>query len=156
VYKTDDKGKVLAKQPKGYPHTVPSGYEKAKDEYVRTHRGIDISSRDANGKPAPLEFKAGVYGTVVGPIGGQYGTITVLLSNGKKVQFLHTSKQNVEIGDPVTPDTILGTTGSKGANSIHLHIQGRDEKGKPIDPDPLLKAGRVNPIFLKPELLMVP
>lgn len=147
VYKKDPNNptKPLTNQPKDYPRTVPSDYKPQADEMVRPHRGIDFTSHDAKGKVASVEFKAGVYGTVVAPVGGSVGTVTVRLANGMTVQYLHTSERNVKIGDPVTPDTVLGKTGSTGAGAVHLHVQARDQKGNPINPEEAFHAGSERP-----------
>jgi murein DD-endopeptidase MepM/ murein hydrolase activator NlpD len=140
VYKTDSSGNYLKVQPQGYPHKVDKDFKPGKDERVKPHLGIDISSRDATGKVAQLDFKGGVTGKVVAPIGGKYGTITVELANKTRVQYLHTSQQHVRVGDDVTPDTVLGRTGSTGANAIHLHVQARDSRNELIDPDSVLET----------------
>ena len=70
---------------------------------------------------------------------------TVQLPDGTRIQYLHTSQQNVRVGDPVTPESVLGRTGNTGANAIHLHVQARDGSGNFINPDEALTAGQANP-----------
>jgi murein DD-endopeptidase MepM/ murein hydrolase activator NlpD len=118
VYKKDKDGKPLDPQPKGYPKTVdPDNFKQAEDELIRHHEGIDFSSRDAKGVVRPLDFKAGVYGKVVEVgTGNKLGRITVEVDGRKnRLEYLHTSKTYVKVGDEVKPDTLLGMTGDKGA-----------------------------------------
>lgn len=140
VYKTDDSGKILPKQPAGYPRRESTEYRARGNEKVKPHRGIDFQSRDAQGRPARMDFRAGVHGRVVEPIGGPMGTITVELKDGTRIQYLHTSQQNVRVGQDVAPETILGKTGATGANAIHLHVQARDRNGTFIDPALVLRG----------------
>lgn len=152
VYKTDEAGIILKKQPDGYPFTVTADYDLKANEAVRVHQGVDLSSRLEPGKPARLEFKAGVHGTVVKAGDGPWGTITVQLADGTLVQYLHTSIPYVKVGDVVAPDTKLGVTGHKGASAIHLHIQAKDANGNPISPDLAFRAGqRKLEMKVKPE-----
>lgn len=128
AYTTDASGHTSVR-------TVPPDYVPKPGEYTRVHKGIDLSSRDAAGKPAPQEFKAAISGQVVPPIETKVGTIAVRKDDGTTVQYLHTSKSHVQIGDKVTPDTPLGVTGKEGASQIHLHIQAFDKKYQPINPE---------------------
>ncbi len=60
IYKTDDNGDILKKQPTGYPFTVTSDYMLKENEAARVHEGVDLSSRPGPGQsPKPLDFKAG-------------------------------------------------------------------------------------------------
>jgi hypothetical protein len=101
------------------------------------HFGIDFSS---NG--TPMNFHAGVNGKVI-KTGDQYNTITVELSNGNKIEYLHASSIAAKVGQAVTPDTILGKTGGKGPKGrrqfpVHLHVQATDSEGNLIDTDAAL------------------
>ena len=86
-----------------------------------------------------MPFKSGVYGEAWAIEGSDYHTINVRLSNGVILQFLHASTTFMPYGEknrtPVTPDTVLGLTGSTGADAIHLHVQARDPAGRYLDPD---------------------
>ncbi|MNK40696.1 Peptidase family M23 [compost metagenome] len=89
------------------------------------HKGTDFGSGGVE-----KDFKAGVSGKVVAPVGGDWGTITIKPDHDSTVtlQYLHCSSIAVKEKDKVTKDTILGKTGKKapaGTNitGIHLHLQ---------------------------------
>ncbi len=143
VYRTDDAGDILKKQPTNYPITITSDYTLKDHEAVRVHEGVDISSRPGLGQsPKPLDFKAGVHGVVVKAGDGPWGTITVQIRDGSLIQYLHTSASHVKVGDIVAPDTKLGVTGRTGAGVIHLHVQAKDKNGNAISPDLAFRAGQ--------------
>jgi murein DD-endopeptidase MepM/ murein hydrolase activator NlpD len=143
IYKTDDGGDILKKQPTGYPFTITSDYMLKDNETPRVHEGVDLSSRPEPGQqPKPLDFKAGVHGVVVKAGDGPYGTIAVQVRDGSLIQFLHTSASHVKLGDIVAPDTKLGVTGQKGAGVIHLHVQAKDKYGNSVSPDLVFRAGQ--------------
>jgi murein DD-endopeptidase MepM/ murein hydrolase activator NlpD len=50
------------------------------------------------------------------------------------MQYLHASRIDVQEGQSVNSDTVLGMTGNTGAVAIHLHIQAKDRQGHSIDP----------------------
>jgi hypothetical protein len=142
----DDPEKVAEQQPTGFVKTIEDGYKLAGDETFRVHEGVDFSSRPAPGMlPAPVEFKAGVYGRVIKAGGGTWNTITVQLADGSVVQYLHASKVIVAVGQQVSPDTVLGLTGKKGTTTIHLHVQARGKDGKSIHPDKAFASGQRMP-----------
>jgi murein DD-endopeptidase MepM/ murein hydrolase activator NlpD len=153
IYKTDDNGDVLKKQPLGYPFTITEEYERGENEKPIVHKGVDITSNPTPGQPArPMDFKAGVYEVVVRAGGGDWGTISVQLRDGSVIQYLHTTAARVKIGDVVAPDTLLGVTGRTGARDIHLHIQARNKHGEFISPDLAFKIGQKKPLTsIKPE-----
>jgi hypothetical protein len=143
IYKTDENGQILKKQPDGYPFTVNSAYMLKENETPKVHEGVDISSRPAPGEsPKPLDFKAGVYGVVVRAGGGDWGTIAVQLRDGSVIQYLHTTASHVKLGEVVAPDTPLGVTGRTGTGVIHLHIQAKDKYGNAISPDLAFRVGQ--------------
>jgi murein DD-endopeptidase MepM/ murein hydrolase activator NlpD len=143
IYKTDESGQILKKQPVGYPFTIRSNYTLKENEAPKVHEGVDISSRPAPGQPpTPLDFKAGVYGVVVRAGGGDWGNIAVQLRDGSVIQYLHTTASHVKVGDVVAPDTPLGVTGRTGAGVIHLHIQAKDKDGNAISPDLAFRVGQ--------------
>ncbi len=143
IYKTDDSGDILKKQPTGYPFTITSDYTLKDYEAARVHEGVDLSSRPEKGQPPkPLDFNAGVNGVVVKAGDGPWGTITVQVRDGSLLQYLHTSASHVKVGDIVAPDTKLGVTGRTGAGVIHLHIQAKDKYGNAISPDLAFRAGQ--------------
>lgn len=143
VYKVDDAGNFLKKQPKDYPFTLKSDYELKADEACRTHQGVDFSSRLApDSKPVPLDFNAGVHGIVWKAGDGTWGTITVQIADGSLIQYLHTMTSHVKVGDVVAPDTKLGVTGRTGTGDIHLHIQAKDRFNNMISPDLAFQIGQ--------------
>lgn len=143
VYKVDSTKKLLNEQPQGYPCTITQNYVLKDDEDLRTHQGIDFSSRPTPGqKPTPLDFNAGVYGVVVKAGDGEWGTITIQVFDGTRIQYLHTMASSVKVGDLVAPDTKLGVTGRTGAGVIHLHIQAKDKDGNAMSPDLAFRLGQ--------------
>ena len=104
------------------------------DDWVRRHRGVDYSSRDAQGNVTNVPFTAGVTGTAGVVAGSQWNTINVTLPNGNIVQYLHASEIDVTDHAPVGPNTVLGRTGDTGADAIHLHVQAKDSSGNYINP----------------------
>ena len=114
--------------------TSPYGASRPSSK-TKYHIGIDVSS---SGKAR--SFRAGVYGTVVEPIGGEYGTITVVPFHNQQsaVQYLHCSTINVKLRQKVAPWTVLGRTGTSapadsGVTGYHLHLH-VIELGKPQRP----------------------
>ena len=143
IYKTDDAGVILKKQPNNYPISLASDYVLKDHEAARVHEGVDISSRPGLGQsPKPLDFNAGVQGVVVKAGDGPWGTITVQIRDGSLIQYLHTSASHLKIGDIVAPETKLGVTGRTGAGVIHLHVQAKDKNGNAISPDLAFRAGQ--------------
>ena len=143
IYKKDASDNIILPQPQGYPFSITSDYVLKDDEKARPHQGIDFSSKlAANPNPTPLDFKAGIYGTVVKAGDGPWGTITVQIHDGSLIQYLHTTAAHVKVGDIVAPDTVLGVTGRTGAGIIHLHIQAKDKNGNAISPDLAFQIGQ--------------
>ena len=104
---------------------ITSPYDAARpNSATEFHIGIDISSsRKAR------NFRSGVHGTVVNPIGGDWGTITVVPFHNQlsSIQYLHCSRINVKVNQLVAPWTVLGKTGHKappasGVTGYHLHL----------------------------------
>jgi hypothetical protein len=121
-------------------------YKLKEKEVAVYHGALDITSRGPDGKPVAREFTAGVYGTV---LASRKGFIAVQMADGNIVQYLHVSEARLKPGQAVKPDTILGETGNLGTNgkplgkmAIHLHIQVTNPKGKLMDPDRAILAGR--------------
>jgi murein DD-endopeptidase MepM/ murein hydrolase activator NlpD len=145
IYKTDDDddGDVLKKQPEGYPFTIHQDYDLKDNEKPQVHEGVDLQCRTGpNEPPKPLQFKAGVHGVVVRSGTGNVGMVAVQVWDGSVLEFLHTSKSFVKVGDVVAPDTPLGTTGKAGAGTIHLHVQAKNAAHKPISPDLVFLVGQ--------------
>ena len=64
------------------------------------------------------------------------------LQDGSVIQYLHTTASHVKVGDVVSPDTLLGVTGRRGARDIHLHIQAKDASDNYISPDLAFHVGQ--------------
>jgi hypothetical protein len=110
-------------------------YVPGPNEKVAPHDGIDYRSWNDAGLPAPEPFVAPFDGTVT-VAGGKYNTIVLKLDDGNQLQFLHASRVDVKDG-PVKAGTQLGLTGNTAPYpiGIHLHVQARDARGHPINPD---------------------
>jgi murein DD-endopeptidase MepM/ murein hydrolase activator NlpD len=144
IYKVGSDGKI-GRQPPGYPKTVADPtkpFEMADDEAPRIHDGIDYSSKGPDGRPIPLEFRAGVYGTVNV---ARNGFISVQVDDaGNRVEYLHNSsvEGGVTKGTKVTPQTVLGKTGNLNPSTsrrltgmgIHLHVQAKNKAGEALNP----------------------
>ena len=150
-WKVGPDGKTkLPKQPAGYPLDHKPGYEKKNDEIRIHHKGIDIRSREVPGGDRKcLPFTAGVHGLVIRDGGGSENSIEVKLHDGTIVTYRHASVVKVKKGAEVTPTTVIGVTGGKGAGGIiHLHIEAKLKDGTRIHPDIVHRIGQVK---LQPE-----
>ena len=143
--KTSDYNVMRVYLKNGEVHTIPPGGDPYKMypgqvNTVRTHEGVDFSSRDSTGKGGPVPFEAGVSGTVYVVPGSKWNTVSVTTSDGSQIQYLHASSISVKTGDKVGPDTVIGMTGNKSPTPVatHLHVQAKDPKGKAIDPQILI------------------
>jgi murein DD-endopeptidase MepM/ murein hydrolase activator NlpD len=103
---------------------IPREYVLGDDEGFFRHGALDLTSRpDGDGNlKLPLEFQAGIYGKVVyanpsDPLGR---VIIEVDQRGNHIEFLHLSEIYLSPGTQVTPSTVVGKTGSKGAGAIHL------------------------------------
>jgi hypothetical protein len=147
AYPTTEDGTVdRSKLPVWIGSKAHPEYKLKENEVAVYHGALDITSRGPDGKPVAREFTAGVYGTV---LASREGFIAVQMADGNIVQYLHASEARLQPGQAVKPDTILGATGNLGTNgkplgtmAIHLHIQVTNYKGKLLDPDRAILAGR--------------
>ncbi len=92
--------------------------------YRGGHSGLDIQTKD---KSTSKPFYALAGGRVIYAGGGSYNTIAVY-DGSKTTLYLHASKVSVGNGKTVSPGTLLGYQGSKGAPSnsaIHVHLEVR-------------------------------
>jgi murein DD-endopeptidase MepM/ murein hydrolase activator NlpD len=107
------------------------------DTEVRRHKGIDYSSNDASGQPAPLDFTTPVGGTVSYDPTDPRNTVTVTTEAGQTLIFRHASAVYVQTGQRVSPGTTIGKTGKTAPVPlpIQLHVEATDADGNPIDPD---------------------
>ncbi len=104
---------------------------------MRRHKGIDYSSNDASGNPAPLDFSTPVGGTVTYDPNDPWNTVTVTTDAGDALLYRHASEVYVQTGQRVTPGTTIGKTGNTGPARlpIQLHVEATDPEGTPIDPN---------------------
>jgi hypothetical protein len=128
----DFSGLLQVKKP-GRSNAVSSGYgnRKAPTKGASTfHDGIDIPL-DINTPLKPFGngevFFAGIRKGYGKSVGIDYG-------NGVKVYLNHLNKTDVEVGDKVRPEAIIGLSGNTGTSTgPHVHIQA-EKDGISIDP----------------------
>lgn len=94
------------------------------------------SGKDYPSSQREMPFNACVYGKVVNPINGTWGTVSVVpFGTSDMIQYLHCSRINVAVGDVVAPWTVLADTGEVcppgTCNGIHLHLQVVGATGSP-------------------------
>jgi RHS repeat-associated protein len=101
------------------------------------HAGIDL------GAPGGTEIFAGVSGTIVGLTNTKYepGKITIKLDNSLYLIYGHVGEWEVEVGDTVEPETVLGKIGNK-IDHVHLEVWIPGEEGLK-DPS---KGTMINPL----------
>lgn len=153
-------------QPDGYPRFFKTPQEAEEyfknlpaDEQILNHGGIDYSSHGPDGKPKAQEFGAGVYGKVVkADPNAPDGKVVVRIDDrGNTVEFFHLSKSYVKEGDTITPDTVLGMTGGKGAGGrIHLHVQAKNPSRQILDAAEVLRYGAKPPVTRKVPAWFIP
>ncbi len=94
------------------------------DSYVNTpgrHEGIDMVL--SNG----AEIHAIASGVVTKAGGDRINTVAIYDSaNNKTVVYLHMGSIRVQEGQTVSRGTVIGTQGSVGASSSHIHLEVRD------------------------------
>lgn len=101
----------------GYPCTT--GY----------HPGVDFKTRQSDSTSTQWPVYSPVAGTVTA-VGGSYGTISVRLENSTdRMIFLHTSRQDVALGQSVHKGQQLGVTGQTSPTPVapHLHVEVRSD-----------------------------
>jgi murein DD-endopeptidase MepM/ murein hydrolase activator NlpD len=121
-------------------HTIisiqnPVGEVRITQGYKFFHPGIDFDGETGD----PIKpIKAGKVEFVEYSTVGYGKHIIVDHGNNLKSLYAHLSKVDVEAGDIVTTDTVLGEMGDSGRSSgDHLHLEVRDH-GIPINPMSIL------------------
>jgi hypothetical protein len=111
------------------------------DHAVRRHNGIDSSSQDASGQPAPLGFSTPVGGTVTHDPDDTRNPVTVTTDDGDSLLFRHASAVYVTTGQRVSPSATIGKTGHTGPapGPTPRHVAATDPDGTPIDPNTVQK-----------------
>ena len=123
-----------------YSDIMESAYGDRKLDYepaARLHAGTDISAN--SGTPIRNMY----YGEVItAGYAGAYGNRVIVRSTIDEkvldISFAHMNKiPLVKVGDLVIPGDQLGEVGNTGQSTgPHVHIEVRDSKGNPINPDP--------------------
>jgi len=97
--------------------------------YVGGQNGINLTHPGLN---SPIS------GTVVEPLGGRYGIVTIRDADGNLHQILHTDSRSVTVGQKINAGDPIGTMGNTGPYSKpiaqHVHYQIKDPQGKVINP----------------------
>ena len=104
----------------------------------RFHKGVDI------GMPAGTQVLSCSEGTVIKStyleVEGNY--VVVLDETGYKCHYMHLSERNVNEGDQVDHDTVIGKVGSTGySTGPHLHLQITDQNNECLNPKFLVQGG---------------
>lgn len=102
------------------------------------HRAVDFNyGVGPNGQTGINLTHPTLHSPVAGVVtrtGGKYGIIAIRDANGLSHEILHSHTQDVKVGDLVGVGTPIGTMGSTGANSEHVHYQLKDRAGNVINP----------------------
>ncbi len=115
---------------KSYRFSSPYGWR-----WGRLHAGDDFAT--PVGTPA-VSMSAG---TVVfaGQQSGYGSKIEIRYWDGTLSYYAHLSRIDVNVGDEVTPDQVVGATGNTGhSTGPHLHLEIHPDGGGPVDPRPWL------------------
>lgn len=104
----------------------------------RFHKGVDI------GMPAGTQVLSCSEGIVIkstySEVEGNY--VVVLDETGYKCHYMHLSERNVNEGDQVDHDTVIGKVGSTGySTGPHLHLQITDQNNECLNPKFLVQGG---------------
>lgn len=125
-----------------YPITSKYGKRTAPTKGASTdHKGTDYAT------PTGTAIGANVAGEVTysGYNSGFGNYITIKDSNGYTHYYAHLSRRNVETGDKVNIDDVLGYSGSSGISTgPHLHYEVHDNTGKAIDSNKYIIDSKTN------------
>ena len=116
--------KVITETTFRIPLTENNGYSQG---FNGRHPGVDIKSKRGT------DILAAASGTIV-EVEHQkfgYGNKVVLEHNGQlRTLYAHMDTVNVNVGDSVTKETVLGTVGMTGwTTGPHLHFEVRNDSG---------------------------
>ena len=103
------------------------------------HTGVDLLSETDDDNVHPV--KPGI--VVLSKYHPQYGnTVVVRHSNGIESLYGHLANLNVEVGDKVTTETVLGRVGNTGVSTgKHLHLEIL-VGGYPVNPQKVIRTAQ--------------
>ncbi len=106
----------------------------------REHKGIDIQGKVGD----PIESYGPGKVIFSGQMQGYGNTVVIQHENGLQTLYGHLNSRNVEVGAPVTENTVIGTMGRSGNTpkdgDTHLHFEVRENSngvilgGQAVDP----------------------
>ena len=109
-----------------------SGFYDKRDGGKRQHSALDIAT------PAGTPVHPPAAGKVIKAWNDKAGGNSVLVQHpdGRVTGYAHLRNINVDVGDSVTPSTVLGGVGNTGTASKgnHLHYTVRNKDGNRVDP----------------------
>src|SRR6266568_3681731 len=106
--------------------TTNGGYGVYRKGGTSPHVGIDFNyfGGQSGINLTHPEISSPVSGTIVGPLGGSLGTISIRDDNGYVHQILHTDSRYVSVNQRVNAGDPIGTMGGTGAKGVqHVHYQ---------------------------------
>jgi hypothetical protein len=106
----------------------------------RMHNGVDIGVRTGT----PVMSASGGRVTRVANDPDGYGLWIEVNHGQHSTRYAHLSRQNVGVGDIITPGQVIGLSGNTGSSTgPHLHFEVRDSRGRPLDPSPFLSGASI-------------
>lgn len=115
-----------------FPVTLGFGEVTPETAQYGPHTGIDV------GAPLGSALDALLGGTVSAVRTENLGGLEVQVTapSGESVLFAHLSEADVQPGEVVTPETLIGYTGMSGSavTGPHVHIETRNAGGSLVDP----------------------
>lgn len=112
------------------------------DGKLRHHKGVDIAVPEGTTVKPILPGKVVYSGNC-----SKYGNCVIIEhENGIQTVYAHNSKNLVQRGEEVTPDTVIALSGSTGrVTGPHLHFEVRRE-GTPVNPLAMINNLEKSPI----------
>jgi murein DD-endopeptidase MepM/ murein hydrolase activator NlpD len=120
---------------------VTSGFGNRRDPFLNKlafHAGMDFKVY----RGYPVRVTGSGIVTDTGRKGGYGNMVEVDHGNGIVTRYAHLSRIKVAVGQKLETGAVIGEAGSTGRSTgPHLHYEVRVD-GKPVNPAPLIKAGR--------------
>lgn len=114
---------------------APEDFKGISTGFSRKHPGEDIR---ANYGAQVRAIQAGVVETVGYEIGGYGNYVVIMHDNGVRTLYAHLRRVNVEVGESVLLETIIGFVGSTGRSTgPHIHFEIRAD-GAYVNPARIL------------------